>query len=117
MREILRDIAPLLGVLLTAVAAIFAYRSAERQRSQAPPENKSAGMVAVGGAIASAENTRLYIEEFQRLIHAIDRLTEQQAKAADAWDEARGAHFKTLRAAEEIASALVQIARIMKQRE
>lgn len=114
--------APLLGVLLTCIAAIFGYRQSERHRERELANEIAAArrptLNVIGGAIASQEGTKLYVEEFQRLIHAIDRLTaafsvsaEAQTAGSERWRKTVDELERIRRAMEDVASAAERIRR------
>jgi hypothetical protein len=85
LSDILKIAALILAILLPAIGGIFQYRREERKAAAAAsnPTIGTAGLIAVGGAIASKEGAQLYVEEFQRATAAIDRLTEATHRRAD----------------------------------
>lgn len=76
VRSALSEAAPYLGVILPAIAAFFMYRRTEASREKVLQEAKNAMPTSVAGAIMSQENAKLYVEEAQRAIHALDRVAE-----------------------------------------
>lgn len=77
--------AALLGVVLTAIASFFAYRRTElNNHNDLRAAARTGQLAGVAGAVASAENTKLYVQEFQNLTGALDRLTEATNKHSDA---------------------------------
>lgn len=82
--KFLSDIAPLLGVLLPCIAAIFAYRASERQRARDLQSAAKPDLHVIGGALASQGATKLYVEEWQRLTASIDRMADSNHTAARA---------------------------------
>jgi hypothetical protein len=82
--EVLKTAAMILAVVLPALGAVWATK---RENTKADkPSVGAAGMVAIAGAVASSENAKLYVEEFQRVTAAIDRLTCSQTQTAEAYE-------------------------------
>lgn len=120
--ESLRDYAPLLGVILPAIGAFFLYRQTERNKAKELASEleraKRPALNVIGGAIASIEGAKLYVEEFQRLTHSIDRLAEafilwckHGEGAAARMDHAVDELRKMRRSMEEVAAAAEKLKR------
>lgn len=118
----LKGWAPLLGVLMTFLIGYFGLRQNERQRARDMKEAAKPDLHVIGGALASQGATKLYVEEWQRITAAIDRMTESHHAVARATHEAAKATSdnsgwceavldelkKHRRATEEIASLMQQ---------
>lgn len=114
-REILKDIAPLLGVLLPAIAAYFAYRATERKREKDLAEAAKPNLQVVGGVLASREGAILYVEEMQRMTQAIDRLAEAFNRQADAAEHAQNRWSALLDEMERARRALEEMSNLMER--
>jgi hypothetical protein len=112
--QLFKDIAPLLGVLLPAIAAFFMYRRAEMDRAKQMAEAARAGQLSgVAGVIATKQSVDLYVEELQRLTASVDRLSAAhfeaariQATYAEKWSTACDELTKMRRSMEEVAGLL-----------
>ncbi|WP_046869344.1 hypothetical protein [Microvirga massiliensis] len=110
--QILKDIAPLLGVLLPAIAAFFMYRRAEMDRAKQMAEAARAGQLqGVAGAIATKTSVDMYVTEVQRLTASVDRLAEAhfdgarvQAASLEKWNIACEELTRMRRSIDEIAA-------------
>lgn len=80
----LKGWAPLLGVLMTFLIGYFGLRQNERQRARDMKEAAKPDLHVIGGALASQGATKLYVEEWQRITAAIDRMTESNHVVARA---------------------------------
>lgn len=112
LTDILKTAALFLAALSPVLAVLWQHRK-ERKKEAEPATVGGAGLIAIGGAIASREDVKLYVEQFQNLVQAVDRLTDAQNSVArvkqqgndqmkDFYDEAR----KMRLAFEEISSQM-----------
>lgn len=125
MTEALKDLSPLLGVILTFIAGVFAYRAQERSRDK---EFKSAGRsgtaMAMAGVLAERDIVHAQTEAMQCLSGAIlkhcDMLQDvcntflkrdRDSRVHDAAEAALDEIAKVRRALEDIAAQSAQIRR------
>lgn len=112
LTDILKTIALFFAAVAPILAVLWQARK-ERMRQTEPATVGGAGLVAIGGVLANREDTKLYVEQFQGLVEAVDRLTDAQNSVArvkqqgneqmkDFYDEAR----KMRLAFEEISSKM-----------
>lgn len=81
MQEYLSGIAAILGVVLTAIGSFFAYRRSEIAREKKLAAEGRAGLLGSTAGIALSElNSRLYVEEFNMLGTAINRLARSNER-------------------------------------
>lgn len=108
VRTFLSEAAPYLGVVLPAIAAFFMYRKTEKQREAVLHDAAKAMPVGVAGAIMSKENAKLYVEEAQRGIQALDRVAEGTATLTRALSESSAAD-------RQIVNELAKIGRVLEE--
>jgi methyl-accepting chemotaxis protein len=116
--DIFKTAALFLAVLVPLVAAVWQARRETSKAASVSP----AGMVAIGGALASEAASKLYIEEFQHLTTAINRMTvayergaQHTEEAADALKDTAARARATLDEAENMRRTLEEIATILRR--
>lgn len=94
-----KDIAPLLGVLLPAIAALFMYRSAEREREKKLEKAAAAGPLSIGGALADTGAIETLSSILMQLCSAFTRylaIMEEERSDEDRGEAAQRRRFDRL---------------------
>lgn len=118
MKEYLSGFAGILGVLLTAIGAYFAYRKSEIKRENEIKDAARRGqLTGAAGMVMSAENAKLYVEEFSQLTSAILRLAIAHEAATKVEREKVEPLERASKETIRIGEAMEDIARVMRRRE
>lgn len=84
--DVLKIAALFLAIFVPSIGVFWTLRM-QLQKSAPPPAGTATigtpGMVAIAGALASQETAKIYADEIEALVRAIDRLTDAQRRETE----------------------------------